>query len=210
MSTCGVQQSTVKYRNAKPADLNALVQLHRAAFPGFFLTSLGPWFLWLLYREFSNEEGGICIVAEDVSGLLGFVAGTAVPRTFFRAVLWRRGWVFALAAIPGLLRHPRLWFRKCVGALFYRGEHPESMTGAGLLSSLAVAPQSAGKGVGQKLVDAFCDELRRRGVRSLYLTTDEVNNERANGFYRKCGFHLAGTFERPGNRRMNRWARELG
>ncbi|MDM8006738.1 MAG: GNAT family N-acetyltransferase [Phycisphaerae bacterium] len=195
--------------HAGPEDIEAIVRLHIAAFRGFFLTSLGPAFLRLLYRSFSDMEGGICIVARNASGLLGFVAGTTEPHGFFRALLTKKGIRFALAAVPGLLCNPLQGVRKCLGALFFRGEQPPALPGAAFLSSLAVLPEQAGKGVGQALVLEFCRELRRRGMVSVYLVTDEVDNERANRFYEKCGFSLVDTFKRPGSRRMNRWAKHL-
>jgi ribosomal protein S18 acetylase RimI-like enzyme len=187
-----------------------MIRLHKEAFPGFFLTSLGPPFLRLLYRSFLNADTGICVVAENGEGLVGFAAGTAEPKSFFRALLFRKGVSFAFAAIPGLLHKPGFVVRKCAGALFYRGEKPKAMPKAGLLSSIAVSPQAAGKGIGQQLVTVFCDELSRRGVDAVYLTTDASANDPVNRFYKKCGFHLVETFERPGSRRMNKWGKTLG
>lgn len=42
-----------------PAAMQTLARLHLAAFPGFFLTSLGPGFLRLLYAGFAHEPVGI-------------------------------------------------------------------------------------------------------------------------------------------------------
>ena len=191
-------------------DVEAMIRLHKAAFPGFFLTSLGSPFLRLLYGGFVNTDSGICVVAENGEGLIGFAAGTTDPDSFFRTLLRKKGASFALAVIPGLLHNPVFVVRKCVGALFYRGEKPKGIPRAGLLSSLAVSPDASGKGVGQNLVKTFCNELSRRGVEAVYLTTDASDNDPVNRFYAKCGFHLVDAFERPGNRRMNKWARMLG
>jgi GNAT superfamily N-acetyltransferase len=182
-----------------------LVALHTAAFPGFFLTSLGPAFLRLLYTGFAREHEGICLVVESHGILAGFAAGTTAPDKFFSRLLRRRALAFALAALPGLLSNPLFAARKCLGALFYRGEQPAGLANAALLSSLAVSPAFSGQGIGQQLVLAFAEEARRQGCSSLYLTTDEADNDRANRFYAKCGFVLRDTFKRPGNRIMNRW-----
>ncbi len=58
--------------------LQAIVALHCVAFPGFFLTSLGPRFLRLLYRGFATMPGGICILAEEDGRVFGFTAVLAV------------------------------------------------------------------------------------------------------------------------------------
>jgi ribosomal protein S18 acetylase RimI-like enzyme len=197
-------------RNTQVRAIASLISLHQAAFPDFFLTSLGPAFLRLLYNGFIMHPQGICLVAEEQGNVVGFAAGTINPDGFFSALLRRQAFRFAMAAVPGLLRNPLFVTRKCLGALFYRGETPGGIPDAALLSSLAVSPATQSKGVGQALVHAFAEEVRRRGGKAIYLTTDESENEKANRFYAKCGFELLDTFNRPGNRVMNRWIMRLG
>ncbi len=185
--------------------LEALVVLHLAAFPGFFLTQLGKPFLRLLYAGFVGRDNGICIVDEVGGAVVGFAAGTTQPDLFFKQLLRRNGLRFALAAIPGLLRNPFFAIRKCLGALFYRGESLPDLPNAALLSSLAVAPEHSGKGIGKALVQAFAEAAHARGCSAVYLTTDAVGNDEVNRFYEKCGFVLRDTLKRQGNRVMNRW-----
>ncbi len=185
----------VTCRRATPGDIDAIVHLHNLAFPGFFLTFLGGSFLRLLYRAFVDVDGGICIVAQDGDGLRGVIVGAADPGSFFATLPGKRAGLFALRAMPGLLHNPLLVVCKCAWALFYRGERPAALPGAGLLSSVAVSPDMSGRGIGRKLVEAFCDELRRHNAGYVYLITDETDNELTNRFYRTCGFHLVDTFE---------------
>lgn len=206
---CGQSKTAVIYRHGTPGDIGAIVRLHRAAFSGFFLTSLGPSFLRLLYRAFLDMDGGVCIVAQNGDGVQGVVVGAADPSAFFAVLRRKRGILFALAALPGIFRNPMLVMRKCLWALSYGGEQPGALPGAGLLSSVAVAPETCGRGIGRRLVNALCEELRGRGTEYVYLITDETNNEQVNGFYRRCGFTLVDTFERFEKRRMNRWAKHL-
>ncbi len=189
---------------------NALAHLHVCAFPGFFLTTLGMPFLRRLYAGFIKQPQGICLVSKEADIITGFAVGTMEPAGFFRGLLRGQALGFAMASIPGLLRNPVFVTRKCLGALFYRGETPGGIQDAALLSSLAVSPATQSKGVGQALVHAFAEEVRRRGGKAIYLTTDESENEKANRFYAKCGFELLDTFKRPGNRVMNRWVMRLG
>ena len=189
--------------------IDDLVKLHISAFPSFFLTSMGKGFLQQLYFGFSEQPNGILLIAEDNGNAIGFAAGTIDPDKFFKTLLRTQGLRFAISTIPGLLRNPVFVIRKCVGALFYRGETPSEIPNAALLSSLAVAPSSAGKGIGQLLVKRFCEDVRKQGCKSVYLTTDEAENENANRFYAKCGFILLDTIERAGNRTMNRWVMKL-
>ncbi|MHB0959436.1 MAG: GNAT family N-acetyltransferase [Pirellulaceae bacterium] len=185
--------------------LRKATHVHVVAFPGFFLTSLGQPFLRLLYAGFMEQADGICLIAEENGAVVGFAMGTTDPGSFFRRLLRRRGLSFAWAVVPPLLRNPLLVVRKCAGAVLYRGEKPKGIPSAALLSSLAVTPAFAGRGIGQALVQRFAAEARKQGCQSVYLTTDGVNNEHVNRFYAKCGFELLDSFERPRERLMNRW-----
>ena len=206
-SPCATLDSARKLEQARLC--NAMASLHESAFPGFFLTSLGQPFLRQLYAGFITQPQGLCLVAEDAGIVVGFAAGTVNPSGFFRGLLSRQALRFAWATVPGVLRNPLFAIRKCFGALFYRGEVPSDIPAAALLSSLAVSPTTQSKGVGQALVQAFADEVGRRGGIAVYLTTDENENAKANRFYDKCGFELLDTFKRPGNRVMNRWVMRL-
>lgn len=189
--------------------LERIVDVHLDAFPGFFLSSLGRPFLRLLYGSFMKEKKGICLAAEVDGRIQGFAAGTTDPPIFFRTLLRKKWYAFFAAAMPGVLRNPVFVTRKCIGALRYRGEKPDNLSGAALLSSLAVAPEAAGKGIGQKLVRSFSDKAAREGCHAVYLTTDSADNEAVNRFYSRCGFELTDTFIRPGRRVMNRWVMRL-
>ena len=76
----------ISIRPAKPEDIAQMVQVHIRAFPGFFLTLMGPRFLHLLYTGFLNHPTGISLVAYaqgKPSQVLGFVVGTTQPSGFF-------------------------------------------------------------------------------------------------------------------------------
>jgi len=195
---------------AQENDLRSIISIHANAFDGFFLTRLGPRFLKLLYRGFSECNGGVCFVANDEGRLVGFVAGTTRPKGFFRELLLRRWWRFGFAALEGLLRNPIEVIRRCWSAIFYRGEVPGSIGGrSALLSSLAVHPDCSNRGIGKALVGAFVSEARKGGCDSVYLVTDKTDNDAVNRFYERCGFKLLDTVKRGGGRIMNRWLMPL-
>lgn len=196
-------------RIAIPDDVEGIVELHFAAFSGFFLTSLGKPFLIHLYSSFVSDEKGLCWVAEDNERIIGFVAGTPAPDEFFRTIKRTKLWKFAISALPGLLKNPGFVVKKCFSALAYKGEPIAGLSDAALLSSLAVDPIGLGKGIGRKLVETFCLEVSKEGVFSVYLTTDAEENDSVNRFYEKCGFFLEGSFLRTGNRTMNRWVKTM-
>lgn len=205
-------QSSILVRPARPEDIQQIVQVHLEAFPGFFLSRMGPRFLHLLYAGFFDHASGIILVAcpsNNHTIVQGFVAGTTQPQGFF-SHLFRRYWLsFVLASVWPLLRNPNLVLIKLWSALFYRGETLLDQPDAALLSSLGVLPQVQGRQLGQHLVNAFLVHAQTRGAPAVYLTTDQSNNTKANQFYIKLGFVLVGTCKRPHGRILNRYSIKL-
>jgi ribosomal protein S18 acetylase RimI-like enzyme len=204
-----VNDTGTHVRSASPGDVAPLIAVHEAAFPGFFLTRMGPGFLRQLYGGFVEEAGGICLIAERQGKVAGFVAGTTSPRLFFSRLLRRRWAAFMLASLPPLARHPLLVGRRLLGALTYRGERPDHLDGGALLSSIAVTPSFSGSGVGATLVESFANLARERGARSIYLLTDRDSNEATRAFYVRCGFAADTTIQKADGRRMERYVRSL-
>lgn len=198
-----------RVQESAPLLVEELVELHRQAFPDFFLTNLGPAFLRQIYGGFLCDPQGICLVAEENEKVVGLAVGTLAPAIFFRRLLRERGWALAWAAAPGLLRNFFFVAHKCLGALWYRGEAPRAVADAALLSSLAVSPAMARRGVGRALVREFARAVKAGGGQLVYLTTDLSRNESANRFYAHCGFELLDTVVRPKKRVMNRWIMRL-
>lgn len=199
-------------RPAQPDDLEQLVRVHIQAFPGFFLTLMGPRFLRLLYGGFLNHPSGISLVAcvrGESSKILGFVVGTTQPQGFFLQLLKQRWLAFGLASLWPLLKRPNLVFVKLWSALFYRGESLPDQPQAALLSSLGVQPAAQGQQIGQQLVNAFLAHAQTAGAPAVYLTTDQSDNAKANHFYTRLGFQLAGTCKRPHGRILNRYLIKL-
>jgi ribosomal protein S18 acetylase RimI-like enzyme len=201
---------TMKIRPVHPDDVNEIVNVHVRAFPGFFLSFLGPRFLREFYSAFLCEDTGIALVAEGPADgrIFGFVVGTAQPDGFFKRLLMRRWWAFCFASASALIRKPGTAPR-IFRALLYRGEAPKGPKRA-LLSSIAVGPGQQGSGLGRALVAAWVDEARKRGATGCYLTTDAESNDAVNRFYVKCGWQVESTYVTPEGRRMNRYVLDFG
>ncbi len=201
--------SGITVRPLAPGDVQDATQVHLEAFPGFFLSALGPAFVRELYRGFCRLEDSMGFVAVGDNGrVIGVVAGTSRPAAFFRRLLARRWYAFAMAALPAVLRRP-LVLRRVLRGLTYRGDAPDPASGA-LLSSIAVAPSAQGSGAGSALVQAFCHEAAQRGVARVYLMTDHDHNDAINCFYQRQGFQLTGIVNTPEGRAMNRYVYENG
>lgn len=178
-------------------DVDAVTAVHLAAFPGFFLSFLGPRFLRELYRAIVAHEESIAFVAVDGARVIGFVAGSG-SGGFYRSAARRRWFRFALASAGALLRKPSIAPR-LLRALY---APPRTSSEGALLMSLAVDPAIRRSGAGRLLTRAFVDRARERGASAVVLTTDRVGNDAVNAFYRDQGFSVAAEYVTPEGRAM--------
>lgn len=191
---------SVEIRPMTMGDVGAVTAVHLAAFPGFFLSFLGPRFLRELYRALVADDEGIAFVAVEGERVIGFVAGSGSGGFYRRAA--RRRWLrFAWASLGAFLRRPRIAPR-LVRALV---APPKSSSDGALLMSLAVDPQVQRSGAGKLLTRAFADRARERGAAAVVLTTDRVGNDAVNAFYRAQGFTVASEYLTPEGRAMNEY-----
>lgn len=192
---------------ARSEEVPEIVDVHLASFPGFFLTFLGAAFLRELYAATLADSSGIGFVAEDGEDICGFITGTAQPSGFYRRLLQRRWWRFALAAAFPVLRRPSI-IRRLLRA-FSMPEQATQQNGRGTLMSIAVLPEVQGKGIGKVLVHTFLQEAAQRGLCQVDLTTDRDHNDAANHFYQTLGFTCERTFTTPEGRAMNEYVIDL-
>jgi ribosomal protein S18 acetylase RimI-like enzyme len=201
---------TVSVHNAAHSDLDGVVAAHRAAFPGFFMTLLGPRFLTHFYRHFIDNPLGVLLIARDTNGsVLGCLAGTSRPAEFFRMLRSGQGMTLLMAAIPALLRHPLRVVGRLLSAIRYRGDEPPDLPGYWLLSSLGVRRDFGGSGIGTALVERFVVDAGRTGAAGIYLVTDSDDNERARTFYSRRGFVMHSRRVRRDGRRLEVLVRGL-
>ncbi|MGI2059782.1 GNAT family N-acetyltransferase [Shewanella baltica] len=197
-------------RDATQEDISKIVEVHRNAFQGFFLTTLGRGFLTRLYEGFLFKNDGILRVAIADGEVIGFSAGTTTPETFF-AELRRDKWLsFLRDAIPGLMLNPAVVIKKLYHALFYKGDPIESLKSAALLSSIAVDPSCTGKSIGKVLLEDYELQVSQRSkLEYVYLITDKFGNERVVNFYKKLQYIQDSEFCQSGNRVMLRFIKKI-
>jgi len=190
------------------ADADELARLHRASFPGFFLSSLGEPFLRQFYTGYAQDASAVALVARDPGGrAVGAVVGTVDPAGYFSRLLRSRLLGFGIASARAVLRHPRAAAR-LLRALTYRGSDAAPRAGA-LLSSICVAPAVRGTGTGRLLLREWERAVINRGIAVGFLTTDAENNEVVNAFYRSEGWDHNETFRTRDGRPMNRYSKDL-
>jgi ribosomal protein S18 acetylase RimI-like enzyme len=192
-----------RVRAGRSEDVAGVVEAHLSAFPGYFLSLLGPRFLRSFYAAFLTDREGILLVTDDPAGRVqGFLAGARDPAGYFARLKFRSAVALGLAALPALLRHPRRTAERLLAALVYRGERPDGLPGHWLLSSLGVRADAAGRGLGAALVERFCDDARGAGARGIYLVTDGEDNAAALRFYGRIGFVEHSAWVRRDGRRL--------
>jgi GNAT superfamily N-acetyltransferase len=186
--------------------IRQVVQVHISAFPNFFLTFLGPRFLGEFYGSFAVDPVGIGFVSQDVQTkqVYGVIVGPFNPAGYFKRLLKRRWYVFCTASLTAVLKKPTVILR-LFRAVFYRGDAPSGRQDISLLSSIAVSPDIQTKGIGRTLIAAFLDEVKKRGGKGVFLTTDAKDNDKVNRFYQNLGFKLESSRVTPEGREMNRY-----
>lgn len=197
-----VRREPAVIRPATSADVPKITEIHLAAFPGFFLSFLGARFLRLFYSE-AVLLGEICLVATSGGAVVGFTMGSAQPGGFYGKLIKRRLFAFGLAALPAVLRKPSTALR--VARALLKPKQAAKAAGIATLMSIGVDPAVQGTGAGKALVLAFFDEARRRGASVVDLTTDKVENERTNAFYRALGLVVAREIVTPEGRILNEY-----
>lgn len=190
-------------------DVDEAVAVHRRAFPGFFLSRLGPSVLRLFYEGFVDRVDTVAVAARDAGGtLLGTAVGPLEPDSFYGRLIRRRAVRFGLASLGFALRNPGE-IPRIIRALRYRGGHrPEGPLA--LLSSISVDPAGQGRGVGRRLLAEWEARVRAAGRGGAYLSTDAIGNDATIGFYRSCGWIVESRFRTPEGREMvvfvRRWS----
>jgi ribosomal protein S18 acetylase RimI-like enzyme len=171
-------------RGMKPIEASQVADLHMRAFPGYFLSQLGGRFLALYYSEICADPAGIALVCHNESKIVGFAVGMMNPAGFYQRLFKRRGFSFMLAAIRSTLRHPSL-IRRLLHAPKYADTLPRGEELA-VLSSIAVAPEARGSGVGTLLMEEFVASVKRRGGKDIFWGAKK-REDGTNRFYQKFG-----------------------
>jgi ribosomal protein S18 acetylase RimI-like enzyme len=187
--------------------VNAVVSVHLASFHGYFLSFLGPRFLHLLYTEIIKEPDHIAFVAQDASGVVGFVVGVTQQSGFYARLARKRQYAFAIAALGAAARNVKI-IPRLFRALSY-SRRSRTAAAQALLMSIGVLPEVQHTGVGKRLITTFLNAMRQEKVDKVSLTTDRDGNEKVNNFYQKLGFNLYRTYVTPEGRGINEYVIDL-
>lgn len=196
-----------KTRLLNSSDATYLASLHFKAFPNFFLTSLGEKFLKVFYESLLDSPKGFGIATFEGNFLIGFAVGTEQFQGFYRSLILQNGVQLFTSCFKILFFHP-------LKALIILKNLTDNsgvfeIEEGGWLLSICTDPNYWGKGVSSIILEEFETEALKRKLKKNWLTTDFVDNERANSFYVKMNYKLLTTFINSNKRQMNLYVKEL-
>ena len=141
---------TYMVRPATATDLPGITTVHQKAFRRFFLTRRGNRFLRRYYALVLDYRAGIVPVSERCGILEGFVCGFVEPPEFYR-LMWCNKRTFALPALLAVVHHPSLATSMLHGVQRVQSSASRRPARSCELSSIAVAPEAGGDGLGRAL-----------------------------------------------------------
>ncbi|MBB4735682.1 glycosyltransferase involved in cell wall biosynthesis/GNAT superfamily N-acetyltransferase [Micrococcus cohnii] len=210
LGTAAAEVADVRTGPLRRRHVRAAAALHKAAFPDFFLSSLGEGFLREFYSGFLQDPDAVTTIIEDEDQrLLGVAVGSRNPEGFFSRLLKRRLLGFGLRSAGIVAKDPRKAPRLLAGLAYRGGTSERPPADAALLSSICVAPEAQGTGTGRRLLERWCEQVVRSGRTHAMLTTDADANDAVNAFYRRSGWTVESEYTTPQGRRMYRYEKRL-
>jgi ribosomal protein S18 acetylase RimI-like enzyme len=198
----------IAIQKATKNDIEAIVRVHEAAFPDFFLTQLGTAFLRLYYKSVMNHMDGVLLTCKMDGATIGLCAGTVLSAGFNKKIIKANLFQFGIETLKLLFSKPKSLIHlmknmsKEDSSVGDNGEYAE-------LLSIAVDPTVQRSGAGKTMLLDLENEIREKGGKKLSLTTDFENNEKAIGFYKSLGYNEWYDFTTYPNRRMWRLIKNL-
>ena len=199
----------ISYRKSNVSDSNQIAKIHLKSFPNFFLTTLGHSFLKTYYRSCakSKEAISICAIDQDDKKLLGFAVGCFNSAGFNKRLIFSNLLEYSYRAIVLLFTKPIALIRLYKN-LAKNNNRDDKGKYAELLS-IGVLPDQNGFGIGQYLLVKFENQVKKKGVNTITLTTDADSNDSVLRFYKKSGYSVYYNFETFPNRKMLKLIKEL-
>ena len=188
--------------------IKSIAELHKKAFPAFFLTQLGVQFLRTLYTGYMEDEDSGIIVAEDSGRLVGFIAYSNDYPRFYKGLIKHHLVKFAFCSLGAAVRHPS-FIKRLLGA-FRKSDSVIKEEKYVELASICVDPGIESRGVGTQLIDYLKHKVDFNTFAYINLETDADGNDRVNKFYVKNGFILRRQFITAEGRRMNEYSYASG
>jgi len=174
------------------------VAIHRDSFKDSYLSSLGNEFLTLMYWSFLNDprESALVCVRAETGQVVGFVCGSqdwdAYLKDALRRYLPRALPLLFMASLrrprvaKGLLKRSRMLKEIIIGR-FVRPQRKAPELPKAALMSIAVERDYLSRGVGERLLRAYMDLMKNRGVAAIKLSVLD-SNRAAWRLYQRLGW----------------------
>ena len=180
-----------------------LANLHRKAFPAFFLTQLGTSFLKTLYQGYLDDQNSGILVAEENGKIEGFIAYSNDYPKFYKNLIRKKLIRFAWCSFLAAIQHPS--FVKRLFGAFGKSDSVLKTEKYVELASICTDPKAEGRGIGTALIKQLIARVDFKSYSYISLETDATGNDQANKFYQKNGFILARKYTTPEGREMNEY-----
>ncbi|MCI9143416.1 MAG: GNAT family N-acetyltransferase [Lachnospiraceae bacterium] len=180
-----------------------IAELHKRAFPTFFLTQLGLPFLKTLYKGYLEDEASGIITAEKSEKLIGFIAYSNDYSQFYKGLIKHHLFKFGICSIGAAIRHPS--FIKRLLSAFKKSDSVVREEKYVELASICVDPDEESRGIGTSLIDYLKRKVDFNEYSYINLETDAEGNDGVNKFYVKNEFRLTRQFTTAEGRKMNEY-----
>jgi len=198
----------MNFRRPVRSENKILANIHKKAFPDFFLTTLGESFLNDYYKASLTSSNSISIGAVDENNnIVGFAVGCLKSKGYHKNLLIENFFLFSIQAIKLIFTKPVALIR-LINNLDKNHNAADDGNYSELLS-IGILPELKGTGIGKELLFSFEKEVKNRGGDKIALTTDIKNNERVVAFYKKCGYNQFYSFTTYPNRKMYKMIKEI-
>lgn len=195
-------------REAKSEDIPQIVDIHLAAFPNFFLSTLGKRFLKLYYSSVNNHRDGILLVGEQNGHIVGLCAGTVLSVGFNSRLIKSNFLGYCIEAILLLITRPQSILH-IVKNMSKEDNHMGDDGNYAELLSIGVDPNVQRSGTGRAMLENLEKKMIKMGTTRISLTTDYYHNKKAIDFYESLGYKPWYDFVTYPNRKMYRLIKQL-
>lgn len=193
----------IKIKEVPLYDIKLVVEIHKDAFKGFFLTTLGDDFLNLYYTSLRKHPTGLIYGYYISDSLKGFCAATMHSQGFHKSIIRNNllafikfGIKFLFTSFPKLIRLLKnLSKNKSSSNMIDNGNYAE-------LLSIGISSNNQGQGIGRLLIEELEAFAKQKQINALSLTTDFYSNEKVISFYNSLGFEIYYEFVTFPDRKM--------
>ena len=198
----------IEYRESILTDVRVISKIHEKSFQGFFLTTLGNYFLKTYYKSCIKSNKTTCICAiDEKQNIVGFSVGTHHSKGFHKKLILNNIYSFAIQSIFILFTNPKALFRLFKN--LNKESHREDIGDYAELLSIAVLVDKIGLGIGKGLLLEFEKKIKDQNIKKISLTTDFNSNDSVLSFYKSLGYEVYYDFITYPNRKMYRLIKKI-